>query len=547
MEVGYKKDLNHNYMVISYPEIKDTQLYCVKMLYNNVIPGVINLELRNIDNRIMYYYDISGKQSLINLFIKTVINFDKVKGLISGIIEAIDKSFEYLLEEDDFVLQPEYIYMDITTGQVSLCYLPGYEQNIKEQLCSLIEYVMNRIDYNDKEAVMLVYDLYAAAREEGYTFAHMKEVLYKNIHNQDAENPQKHEAVQPQPIDSSEGEKQKASISQGKEDFPVMMEKITGETEILVYSIKTYIGTGICIIGGILILILGFMTKIIYNPLGTHINAGKLAALLLIITCVDAYFIKRLWNKKNKIAKIVTKEEYVDPRTDISCNHIYQPNKINKSEDILEKIKRKLTRPENVISNKGIVDKNASARGNNKYNNGISDRANDRANDRAIDGAKDGANIRANNSINYSNNKSNVNVNDSIRLLCEKLPSGNINKTEDDQKYYTRLINSKNVISRHCLLRPVDNITYEDINLNDFPFFIGKLKKNVDYCIDKDVVSRYHAKITKEEGKYYITDLNSTNGTFVNSQQLQTYQAQEINDGVEISLADIKYIFVCQE
>jgi pSer/pThr/pTyr-binding forkhead associated (FHA) protein len=66
----------------------------------------------------------------------------------------------------------------------------------------------------------------------------------------------------------------------------------------------------------------------------------------------------------------------------------------------------------------------------------------------------------------------------------------------------------------------------------------------VDYCLEKNVVSRYHAKLTKEEDKYYITDLNSTNGTFVNDQILTTYEKKEITQGDRIALANLNFEFI---
>jgi pSer/pThr/pTyr-binding forkhead associated (FHA) protein len=66
----------------------------------------------------------------------------------------------------------------------------------------------------------------------------------------------------------------------------------------------------------------------------------------------------------------------------------------------------------------------------------------------------------------------------------------------------------------------------------------------VDYCLEKDVVSRFHAKITKEQEQYYITDLNSMNGTFVNQELLQIYQKKEIKFGDEIAFANIRYQFL---
>lgn len=93
-------------------------------------------------------------------------------------------------------------------------------------------------------------------------------------------------------------------------------------------------------------------------------------------------------------------------------------------------------------------------------------------------------------------------------------------------------------------LKSPDEEQYSSICIKEFPFFIGKLRKNVDYCLEKSVVSRYHAKLTKEEDKYYITDLNSTNGTFVNESLLTSNEKKEIIQGDKIALANLNFEFL---
>jgi pSer/pThr/pTyr-binding forkhead associated (FHA) protein len=95
-----------------------------------------------------------------------------------------------------------------------------------------------------------------------------------------------------------------------------------------------------------------------------------------------------------------------------------------------------------------------------------------------------------------------------------------------------------------ALLKSVDESIDTSVSVTEFPFFIGKLRENVDYCLQKSVVSRYHAKITKEEDKYYITDLNSTNGTYVNETKLNPYENKELKQGDRVDLADLTFEFV---
>ena len=49
---------------------------------------------------------------------------------------------------------------------------------------------------------------------------------------------------------------------------------------------------------------------------------------------------------------------------------------------------------------------------------------------------------------------------------------------------------------------------------------IGKKKDAVDGWLKARSISRIHAKISREEDCYYLTDLNSTNGTFLNGGRL---------------------------
>lgn len=78
------------------------------------------------------------------------------------------------------------------------------------------------------------------------------------------------------------------------------------------------------------------------------------------------------------------------------------------------------------------------------------------------------------------------------------------------------------------------------IRINSFPFLIGKSKK-VDYTIDGDTyISRKHCRIIRRGDKYYVEDLDSMNGTFVDGQEISG--KVEIHEGSEIILADRRYI-----
>ncbi len=67
--------------------------------------------------------------------------------------------------------------------------------------------------------------------------------------------------------------------------------------------------------------------------------------------------------------------------------------------------------------------------------------------------------------------------------------------------------------------------------------------READVRIDRDTISQLHAKIDREEDAYYIEDLNSTNGTFVNEELLAYKERRKLKSNDMVRFADIRYRF----
>lgn len=73
-------------------------------------------------------------------------------------------------------------------------------------------------------------------------------------------------------------------------------------------------------------------------------------------------------------------------------------------------------------------------------------------------------------------------------------------------------------------------------------YTIGKDSLHVDLCIkDNCAISRQHAVVEAKDGVMYITDLGSTNGTFLNGKRLAQGQANELHYGDTILIADEEF------
>lgn len=90
----------------------------------------------------------------------------------------------------------------------------------------------------------------------------------------------------------------------------------------------------------------------------------------------------------------------------------------------------------------------------------------------------------------------------------------------------------------------VRTLTNENISVNKPVFRLGKEKSYVDYFVSNNAaVSRSHADIILRGDKYFVTDLNSKNHTYVNDEQLPCYTEIEIHDGDRLRLGNEEFIF----
>lgn len=84
--------------------------------------------------------------------------------------------------------------------------------------------------------------------------------------------------------------------------------------------------------------------------------------------------------------------------------------------------------------------------------------------------------------------------------------------------------------------------TFRDFQLEKSAVILGKNPK-VQLHIDKDTISQFHARIEYQDGGYYIEDLNSTNGTYINDKVLNYKSKQRLEAGDRVRFADVGYRF----
>ncbi len=180
MKTYYKNDLKCAYMILDGKE-SDKEDYQILMLKENEIPGIINMDVRYVDNQSQYYYDISGKTSVKIYHEKVNITEDAMKQLVNDLLKTIQTLKKYMLSGECLLLDPEYIFYG--EGRYNFCYYPFSDQDICKEFHRLTEFFVREVDYKDEEGVHFAYTLHKATMEENYSI----EAIMKAFAKQEVE------------------------------------------------------------------------------------------------------------------------------------------------------------------------------------------------------------------------------------------------------------------------------------------------------------------------------------------------------------------------
>ncbi|MEK3911152.1 FHA domain-containing protein [Paenibacillus sp. FSL H7-0331] len=85
--------------------------------------------------------------------------------------------------------------------------------------------------------------------------------------------------------------------------------------------------------------------------------------------------------------------------------------------------------------------------------------------------------------------------------------------------------------------------TKQRIKINKFPFEYGRDAEKVSYVVLSPHISRRHMSIQSRFGQYFISDLGSSNGTYVNGKRLLEQEEFQLKHGDLIKIYQYSYLF----
>lgn len=497
MEVQYLREMRQNYLMI---EAKGDweQRYEARMLVGNTIEGLLKFRIKKMDNRCKFCYEITSKQPLSRLLDTRTMGADQIRTLLLGIAGALAGMEVYLLAEGQILLDPDYIYVDPEEFKPFLCLIPGRSGDFPEEFSRFLQFLLGKADHQDKEAVVLIYGLYRESLKENYGLDNLMKWLLKED-CPDLVSTAKRETCEK--IGTAEIESWEAEGPEPSE------EEFVTQTSRQTPYVSWLFGTAAVMSAAAAgtFLFMGVQGVARYGIWLAAVGIGT--ALAGAILWGSRFFVRGTSGSDGI-------HTHIQPFGDQSPN--------TSSCDRTSGNTSEVTSSNNQLSFNQTAH-NRTSKDSSKRSQLIENPISQLIQTQKETGQGQWQMIFEEDTPDQ-----------------EETEEFSDSSGSDGQEMQTVLLwnqGEEKKTARSLVSEDGGN----DILLSYYPFIIGKQEGLCDYVLLKNTVSRLHIRIDEAEEGYQVTDLNSTNGTFINGRCLEANEAAVAKPGDEIRIADQRF------
>ncbi len=495
MNVEYLREMKQNYLMFEVGESQE-QGYEARMMIGNSIEGLLKFRIKKMDNQCKFCYEITSKQPLSRLLETTTIGEEQTRRLMLGIIQTLTRLEDYLLAEEQILLEPDYIYVNPETYQSFLCLIPGKKGSFPEEFSKFLQFLLEKVDHQDKEAVVLVYGLYRESLKENYGLGNLLKWLVKEDYPivDSSSKGEECETINPKKIESWK-EKEAAKEQEGKLDCNYPKETVNvSETKMwYLYFLPAGIMFG-----------LAAGTGLFFGSQGLKKYGSWIAAIGLIFLIIGGafWFYQLSGRQKGQLFQRMS-----------SCQNFHDQSSYDQ-----QSTKEQKYYIQQSYHQTSYGKTSSGQRDNNEPVNHIF--------------------FQHHQNVKASAQPGEWQIDFEEPEEMEEEKTSELPKSEPEELHTVLLWNQE---EENNIRRLISLDKGDDILLSYFPFIIGKQEGLCDYIISKTTISRLHIRIDEAEDGYLVTDLNSTNGTYVNNKCLEANESVSVQLGDEIGIADLKF------
>lgn len=502
--------------------------YQIEMINNNAKNSLISMERYSFNDEIQLNYDITELEVLKEYLSRNTVNKEIILKILLNICDVILESDNYFLSSSNYVMKIDNVYIDENSHKIKLIYLPIEEslvEDINYEVKKLIKSII--VDYAIIEDVVsdnYVQVILNSIKKSDLNINEFRNIikeLEKNsqpIINSQTNNIQQVRPQQPQVI-AQQVNITPRTIEQNQTVNQIQPNNIQQNPKPRVQTNTRSVGSVQTQQGGGVQAPVNIAQKQASNSYNTNIKGNNVEDKK-----EEEFEIKEVYKTSRKIIAIVIQPIFI-----VLIISVFL---FVKDMELVEKaVGCGLIAIFDVLMLRVLFDKDKKIKVKVKVNNQVNKKVANKSKNETKKSNKKTKNKKGN-QMTMPIESSNIAETDA--------PSVNLAKREivSQLTYDTEVLDS----NMPYLLLSNGGVA-EKVFINKEIFKIGRMPNASDYVLANKAVGKVHAQIFLSGQGYYLQDLESINGTFLNGQRLTPNGQCPLQDNDKISLANINMTF----
>lgn len=178
MEVSYKKDINHTYILFQGEKI-NTETFQVQMVLHNLAEGLLPSSILRIDQEEIWRCECTGLISLKEYCETRELKKDEFIWIVNQLMENIQELQDFLLDVNSLYLMPGEIYIHMPKRRILCCMIPFYQNDIWNSLKQTLQFLLQHLDSEDHEGATIAYNFFRVLSREDCSMELLWSILYE--------------------------------------------------------------------------------------------------------------------------------------------------------------------------------------------------------------------------------------------------------------------------------------------------------------------------------------------------------------------------------
>lgn len=166
LKTEYSRGINKSSLLLTPEKDYGAEIDSIEMFRYNQIPYFLNMEPKKKNITLQFCYDITGRRSLGQLLEYKPLDYMMLRRILNSLDQACLQAEDFMMTENDILLEPEFVFVDHSGEQMGYCYLPGNQVDICGQFKTFMEYLLKTLNHKDEQAVQFAYTIYQQVVEE---------------------------------------------------------------------------------------------------------------------------------------------------------------------------------------------------------------------------------------------------------------------------------------------------------------------------------------------------------------------------------------------